>query len=78
MTDIDSPLHLWDKLIIQECITIKILRNLYINPKLLSEAHLNRQFDYNKIPLAPPGIKVISFEPPDNRGSWATHRTLGW
>ena len=30
------------------------------------------------MPLAPPGTKVVDFEPPYKRNSWAKHGTLGW
>ena len=77
-TDPDFPLHLWDKLIPQACITINILRNYHRNPQLSAEAHLNGNFDYNTTPLSPPGKKVVDYEPTDNRNSWATNVTLGW
>ena len=71
-TDPYSPLNLWDKLIPQTFITINLLRNSHRNPQLLSEAHINAQFEYHKTPLAPPGTKVVDFEPPDKRSSWET------
>ena len=76
--DPDFPLHLWDKLIPQACITINLLRNSHINPQLSSEDHLNGNFDYKTTPLDPPRTKVVAFEPPYKRNSWATHGTLGW
>ena len=51
----DFPLHRWDKLIPQACITINLLRNSHRNPQLSAEANLNGIFDYNTTPLAPPG-----------------------
>ena len=60
-TNLDFPLHLWDKLIPQACITINLLRNYHRNPQLSAEAHLNDNFDYNTIPLDPPGTKVVAF-----------------
>ena len=76
--DPDFPLHQRDKLIPQACITINLLRNPHRNPQLSAEAHLNGNFDYNMSPLAPPGTKVVAFETPDKRNSWATHGRLGW
>ena len=77
-TDLRFPLHLQDKLVPQSCITINLLHNSHINPYLSAEDHLNGNFDYNTTPLAPPGTKVVAFEPPDKRNSWATHGTLVW
>ena len=77
-TDPDFPLHLWDKLTPQACITINLLRNSHRNSQLSAEANLNGNFDYNTTPLDPPGTKVVAFEPPDNHKSWSTHGTLGW
>ena len=77
-TDPDFPLHLWDKLIPQACITINLLHNSHRNPQLPAEEYLNGNFYYNTTPLSPPGTKVVEFEPPDKRNSWATHGTLGW
>ena len=68
---------MWDKLILHACITINLLRNSHRNPQLSAEAHLNVNFDYNKTPLAPPGTKVVAFEPPEKRNIWSTHVTLG-
>ena len=44
----------------------------------MAEEHLNEKFEYNKKPLAPPGTKVVAFEPPYKRSSWETHGTLRW
>ena len=77
-TNPDFPLHFCDKLLPQACITINLLRNSHRNPHLSAEAHLNGNFDYNTTPLAPPGTKVLAFEPPDKRDIWAMYGTLGW
>ena len=77
-TDPDFPLHLWDKLIPQSCITLNLICNSHRNPHLSSEAHLSENFDYNTTPLALPGTKVVAFEPPNKCNSWATHGTIGW
>ena len=69
-TDPDFPLHLCNKLIPKACITINLLRNYHRNSQLSAVAHLNGNFDYNTTPLAPPGTKVVAFEPPDKRNSW--------
>ena len=68
-TDPDFPFHLWYKFIPQACITINLIRNSHRNTQLSAEAHLNGNFDYNTTPLAPPGTKVVAFEPPYKRNS---------
>jgi hypothetical protein len=77
-TDTQLPIHLWDRLIPQAVITLNLLRQSRINPKLLAHAQLNGLFDYNKTPLAPPGTKVIIHEKPDHHGSWSLHGLNGW
>jgi hypothetical protein len=74
-TDTQFPIHLWDRLTPHAVITLNLLRQSRINPKLSAHAQLHGIFDYNKTPLAPPGTKVILHEKPDHRGSWAPHRT---
>ena len=55
-----------------------LLRSSRINPKLSAEEQMNGTFDYNSTPLAPLGIKVLSFEMPTHRKSWANHGKEGW
>jgi hypothetical protein len=59
-------------------ITLNLLRQSRLNPKLSAHAQLNGLFDYNDTPLAPPGTRVIIHEKPDKRGSWAPHGQNGW
>jgi hypothetical protein len=47
-TDTQFPIHLWDRLIPQAVITLNLLRQSRINPKLSAHAQLNDLFDYNK------------------------------
>jgi hypothetical protein len=35
-------------------------------------------FDYNAMPLAPPGTKIVIDEKASVRGSWAPHGLDGW
>ena len=77
-TDKLFPLHLWDKLLEQATITINLLRQSRINPKLSAYAQLYGAFDFNRTPLAPPGTRVIAHEKPKQRGTWAPHGVDGW
>jgi hypothetical protein len=77
-TDDAFPVHLWCRLIPQAQRTLNLLRTSRINPRLSAEAQLNGQFDYNRTPLAPPGIKVVIHERHDKRKSWDPHGATGW
>ena len=76
--DPDYPIHEWDRLLDQCELTLNLLRNSQINPKLSSWAILNGPHDFNKVPLAPPGTKVLVHSKPVQRKSWQFHGTEGW
>ena len=42
------------------------------------EAQLNGAFDFNRIPLAPPGTKALIYESSSNRRTWAPHGFDSW
>ena len=69
----DFPLHLWDELLPQAELTLNLLRGSRINPKLSAWAQVNGPFDFNRTPIAPPGIRVLAHEKPDNRTTWSPH-----
>ena len=77
-TDPAFPISLWDKLIPQALITLNLLRGSRMNPKLSAYAQVKGEFDYNRTPLAPPGIRVLIHEKPDNRPSWGVHGEDAW
>jgi hypothetical protein len=76
--DPNFPLNLWDRLLDQAYITLNLLRGSRMNPKLSAYAQIEGEFDYNRTPIAPPGIRVVVHEKPQERGSWATHGKDGW
>ena len=59
-------------------LTLNLIRPSCINPRLPAEAQLNGAFDFNKTPLAPPGTKVLIFEPSTTRCTWVPHGIQGW
>jgi hypothetical protein len=71
-------MHLWCRLIPQYTLTLNVLCQSRINPRLSSEAQLSRAFDFNKTPLAPPGTRVIIHEQTGVRRTWSVHGTDGW
>jgi len=76
--DPDFPMRLWDKLLPQAFITLNLLRGSRINPKLSAYAQIKGFFDFNKTPIAPPGIKVVVHEKPQNRSTWDAHAVDGF
>ena len=68
-------MHLWFRLAPQAVQTLKLLQDSHINPQISSEAQLNREFDFNKTILAPPGTKVLIHERPAQQKTWSLHGT---
>jgi hypothetical protein len=77
-TNPDFPLRLWDSRLPQAEITLNLLRAAQTNPNASAYETLFGNFDYNKTPLMPPGVKVIVHKKPHQRGTWEPHGKLGW
>jgi hypothetical protein len=77
-TDKLFPMHLWDRLLPQAVITLNILRTSRINPKLSAATHIYGQYDFNRVPMAPPGTRIIAHDTPQRRRTWAPHGQDGW
>ena len=58
--------------------TLNLLRPARCNPHLSAYAYLNGEHNYNKVPLAPPGTKIIIHRKPNQRKTWDFHGQLGW
>ena len=76
--DPDFPLSEWDRLLDQAEVTLNLLRNSRMNPKLSSYAYLFGNFDFNATPFGPPGTKVQVHVKTQTRNSWAYHSEPGW
>ena len=61
----------WDRLIDQYELTLNLLRESRLNPKLSAWVYLFGEFDYMKTPLAPPGTKCLVHSKMSQRGTWA-------
>ena len=72
------PMTEWDRLLKQATITLNLLRNARLNPKLSAHAFLHGVFDYNKYPLAPPGTQIVAHEKNTHRRSWDLHGKDAW
>ena len=62
----------------QSVLTLNLLRTSRINPNLSAWAYVNGVHNFNKIPLAPPGTKIIMHSKPDQRASWEYHGLEGF
>jgi hypothetical protein len=58
--DTNFPLRLWDRLLPQETITLNLMRQSRLNPKVSSYAQHYVHYDFNQAPMAPPGTRVIA------------------
>ena len=76
--DAKFPLCLWDELVPQGELTLNLMRGSRINPKLSAWAQVNGHYDFNRNPIAPPGIRVLVHEKPAQRKSWSPHAVDGW
>ena len=76
--DPQFPLHLWCRLLDQAEKTLAMLRPSNLHPHLSAYTHVHGVFDYNKTPMAPPGLKTLVYETPKQRRTWAHHGKLGW
>jgi hypothetical protein len=72
------PLRFWSSLLPQAEMSLNLLRQSRINPKLSAYAQLNGQLDYNRTPMAPPGCEIIAFQPPAQRAAWGYHGQKAW
>jgi hypothetical protein len=53
------PLYLWDLLLPQAKLTVNLLHQATIDPKISAWEYFNGPFDFNKTPLAPVGCRVL-------------------
>jgi len=77
-TDPDFPMADWDLLLPQAEMTINMLRGSKVNPFISAYQQLHGQYDFEHNPIAPPGIKVLIHEKPQQRETWAPHGVEGW
>jgi hypothetical protein len=64
--DPNFPLRLWDRLLPQVTITLNLVRQSRLNPKVSVYAQLYGHYDFNQAPMAPPSTHVIAHENPNN------------
>ena len=57
--DPDFPKYMWDNLLVQIELTINILRQANLNPRMSAWEYYNGAFDYSATALGPLGCKII-------------------
>ena len=68
------PLQQFDRLVPQAELTLNLLRRSPVSPTISAWQHLHQKaYDFLAHPIAPPGIKVVSFNNPDDRTTWGPH-----
>lgn len=76
--DPSFPLVDWDLLLDHAQVTLNLLRNSNINPRLSAYAQMEGVFDYNKTPVGPVGCRALIYETPEQRPTFAFHGEEGW
>ncbi len=68
--DATFPPYLWGLLLPQAKLTVNLLLQATINPKISDWEYENGPFDFNKTPLAPVGHRVLTHAKPPTQRSW--------
>lgn len=76
--DSKFPLSEWDRLLPQTILTLNLLRSSRIHPSLSAHASLFGNYDFNRVPLAPPGTQVVAHVAADSRTTFGQHGKVGW
>jgi hypothetical protein len=72
----DCPETFIDRCLFQQELTLNLLHPFEYDPRISAHHGLfGRRFDFSRHPIAPAGTKVLTWNSPDNRGSWSDH---GW
>ena len=61
---------MWEKLLFQTELTINIIRQATLNPKISAWEYFNGAFEYEATPLEPIGCKIVIHTTSNNRKSW--------
>ena len=72
------PLSLWCHLVRPAELTVNLLRQSNVAPKISAYAHMHGQHDYMRKPFAPLGCSVMAHVKPKNRRTWDNHGEVGF
>ena len=74
----DCPKTFIDRCLFQIELTLNLIHPFEYDPSISAHHGLFRQrFDFARHPIAPAGSKVLTWDSPDTRGSWADHGING-
>ncbi len=69
------PLDAWEHLVPQAECTLNLLRPSATSPQLSAWEDVCGPYDFNAVPMAPPGTRAVILDAPEQRASWAKHGT---
>jgi hypothetical protein len=72
------PISLWCHLVEPAELTVNLLQQSNVTPKVSAYAHVHGQHDYMKRPFTPLGCAVMAHIKPKNRRTWDTHAEMGF
>jgi hypothetical protein len=72
------PLSLWCYLLEPTKLTLNLLRQSKVAPKILAFAHVHGHHDYIKMPFAPLGCAIEAHVKPEDRQMWDTRMDAGF
>ena len=68
--DPDFPKYMWYNLLVQTKLTINLLVQATLNPRMSAWEYYNREFEYTATPLGPIGCKIIIHTTSNKRKYW--------
>ena len=77
-TDPSFPLTAWDELLGHAELTLNLLRSSGRTPRISAYHQVCGEFVFDRTPIAPPGMLIVTHDKPTNRGSFAPHGTEGY
>jgi len=76
--DSSFPINEWDSLLLKTILTLNLLRNSDVAPKISAYAYRHVPFDYIRMSLAPLGCAVQFHVKPGCLHTWGKHSTNRW
>ena len=67
------PMYIWDELLPQALITLKLLQTSRTFPKISAYAHLHGTYNSDTTPLDPLGVRVLFYNDPNHTVSYGVH-----